>query len=352
MPEKRAKILKKFSAKRIIWPVLIGVGGLFGYMFYKDFDINAFDKISWTWTTSIFIFIALLMMVVRHFAYMYRIRVLVDKELSWWQCFDVIMLWEFASAATPSIVGGTTFALFLLYKEKVSAGRSTTIVLFTAFLDELFFMLIAPIFFLIVGTNVIFPNFENNELISLSNGFFYAFVVGYSALLVYTLLLAYGLLVNPKGFKKMLVKIFSIKLLRRWKDGIEKTSDDIVTASENLQHEDLNFWIKTFGATLASWSARFLVVNFMLLAFASIAGYDQIIIFARQIVMWVIMLVTPTPGSSGMAEVAFEAFLIDYTPQGLALAMALLWRILSYYPYLFLGVLVLPRWIKRVYTLN
>ena len=65
--------------------------------------------------------------------------------------------------------------------------------------------------------------------------------------------------------------------------------------------------------------------------------------------MWVILLVSPTPGGSGVAEYAFPIFLGDFIPPGLETALGLLWRLLSYYPYLFIGFIILPFWIRRVY---
>ena len=85
----------------------------------------------------------------------------------------------------------------------------------------------------------------------------------------------------------------------------------------------------------------------MILAFLPVS--DHFLIYGRQLVMWVIMLISPTPGGSGVAELAFSGFLGDFTG-GLAAAFALLWRLFSYYPYLFIGSVVLPSWLKRVYT--
>jgi glycosyltransferase 2 family protein len=65
--------------------------------------------------------------------------------------------------------------------------------------------------------------------------------------------------------------------------------------------------------------------------------------------MWVIMLISPTPGGSGVAEFVFSGFLSDFTPLGFAVVMAILWRLLSYYPYLFIGIIILPQWIKRTF---
>jgi hypothetical protein len=65
--------------------------------------------------------------------------------------------------------------------------------------------------------------------------------------------------------------------------------------------------------------------------------------------MWVIMLISPTPGGSGIAEYAFSVYLEEFIPRGLDGSLALLWRLVSYYPYLIIGVVLLPRWVRRVY---
>jgi glycosyltransferase 2 family protein len=66
--------------------------------------------------------------------------------------------------------------------------------------------------------------------------------------------------------------------------------------------------------------------------------------------MWIVMLVSPTPGGTGVAELTFLGFLREFVPNGLESALALLWRIITYYPYLFIGAIVLPKWIKRVFA--
>ena len=72
-------------------------------------------------------------------------------------------------------------------------------------------------------------------------------------------------------------------------------------------------------------------------------------VYARQLVMWVIMLISPTPGGTGVAEYMFSEFLGLYIVEGFSGVIALLWRLFTYYPYLFVGIIVLPGWIRRVY---
>ena len=65
------------------------------------------------------------------------------------------------------------------------------------------------------------------------------------------------------------------------------------------------------------------------------------------VVMGIIILLSPTPGGSGLAEFIFDDFLSLYIATGLAPALALLWRMMSYYPYIIVGVFLLPRWVRR-----
>ena len=87
---------------------------------------------------------------------MYRIRHLTNKHLSWRQSFEVITLWLFSSAVTPSTVGGAAVAVYLLKKKKLSVGQSATTSMLTVFLDQAVFAVIAPLFTLLVGSEEMF----------------------------------------------------------------------------------------------------------------------------------------------------------------------------------------------------
>ncbi len=99
-------------------------------------------------------------------------------------------------------------------------------------------------------------------------------------------------------------------------------------------------------ATFASWTARYSIVNCIILAFSNDGGHN-LVIYARQVVMGIIMLGSPTPRGSGIAEFMFSDFLGEFIPIGLAASLGLLWRLISYYPYLFIGAVILPRWVRK-----
>jgi len=113
------KVINSLRPSRIIFPILIGIG-VSGWLLYHNFNREAFSFVQFSWHTLLFIVIAFSMMLVRDVAYMYRIIILTDNRLSWKQAFNIIMLWEFSSAVSPSVVGGTAPAIFFLYKEGLS----------------------------------------------------------------------------------------------------------------------------------------------------------------------------------------------------------------------------------------
>jgi glycosyltransferase 2 family protein len=342
------EIIKNFRPGKIILPVLIGLGVVF-YLVISNFDREAYEQITWTGYTTLWIMLAVVMMCIRDIAYMYRIKVLSGNEITWRRSFPVIMLWEFSSAVTPTMIGGTALAFFILNKEKVKMGRSIAVVLTTSFLDELFFVLAVPLVFLFVGKANLFISLDSITIGTPTDagGIYYFFWLGYYIILGYTLLVAYALFINPRAVKWLLLKLFSLPLLRRWKQGAWQTGNDMIIASGEIKHQPAMYWVKSFGATIFSWTARYMVINCIIMAFIQHGWYENMIIYARQLVMWIILLVSPTPGASGIAEVIFSRFLGEMVPAGISDSLALLWRLISYYPYLFIGAIILPRWVKK-----
>jgi uncharacterized protein (TIRG00374 family) len=343
-------VLKTLKPAKIILPVLIGLG-VVAWFILREIDTEALGLLRFTWKTVLWLFIAWCFMIGRDLGYMIRIRILSGNELNWRQAFRVIMLWEFTSAVTPSTVGGTAVAVIFLNKEGISVGRSTAIVLATSFLDELYFVIMFPLILLAVGPKILFTTSLQGTGAALLNNLIYFAVIGYGIILAWVLLVGYGLFINPNGIRKTIVWFFRLPLLRRWSKSAEKAGDDIVSSSHELKHQGPVFWLKALTATFLSWTSRYWVVNAILVAFFTVN--DHFLIFARQLVTWIMMIISPTPGGSGFAELILSRYISDAIPvdsadvASIALAMAIIWRIISYYPYLIIGVSIVPGWIRR-----
>lgn len=343
-------LISKLKPGRIILPVVIGLG-IVAWFILREIDSDALSKLSFTWKSVFWLFVAWLCMACRDLGYIIRIRLLTDHDLTWMQAFRVIMLWEFTSAITPSTVGGTAVAVVFLNKEGISVGRSTSVVLATSFLDELYFVLMLPLILLIVGGSALFTTSHQVTGASILNELVLITVIGYGVILIWVLFVGYGLFFNPEGIRKLILSFFRLPVIRRWHESAVKAGDDIVQSSRELKKRPASFWLKAGIATFLSWTARYWVVNAILLAFFSIS--DHLLIFARQLVTWIMMIISPTPGGSGFAELIMSRYISDLIPadpayaSSLALAMAIIWRIISYYPYLVVGALLLPGWIAR-----
>lgn len=342
------KIKKYFSRERIFFALLIGIA-LTLWLVLRNFDIEPYRQIEWKRSSLFWFLAAILLMIGRDLGYILRLRILSDKKLSFRQCLEISLLWEFASAISPSAIGGTAVALILMAQERLETGRTTAIVLITSFLDEVFFISMVPLVFLIVGVENVFPLLDPESIRTVVNtgSLKLLFWTGYSILFAWTVFLAVGILVNPKIARMFILGLFSFPLLRRWRRQSVVWGRDMVIAAQEFKHKSYKFWLKAYGATFLSWTSRYLVVNALLMMFSPVD--DHILAYGRQLVMWVILLVSVTPGASGIAEIIFPAFMGDFLPDPqIANGVAVLWRFLSYYPYIIIGAFVLPIWLRRV----
>ena len=332
------KIFETLNPNKVWVPVLIGIGIVF-LMFYLDPSVNAktlssvFDASIWGILLAVFVILG------RDLGYIYRIREITDRQLTWTRALYVIILWEFASAVTPSVVGGTAVAVFILNKEGIKLGK-------TAILDNLFFVIGAPIILFLAKGNI-FPVSRVMEM-KLGKSLEVLFWTSYGLYALYSIVMAAALFFRPRVFKWVLLKLYSIKWLRKWKHSANEYGNQIIEASKELIGKNYKYWLPIIGATIFIWSSRYLMLNSLIGAYESLTISEHVIIFARQVIMWIVMMISPTPGSSGTAEFFFAQFFTQFL-SGYTFVTSILWRLLSYYPYLLLGAIFLPRWIKQVF---
>jgi len=304
---------------------------------------DALSAINWNSRTLLWLGLALLFMIGRDLFYILRIRLLTKKELTWKSSFFVIMLWEFASALSPGVAGGAAVAMFILKREKIALGRSTAIVLITTFFDNLFYIVLIPFVFLFIGQADLFPK-ETTSSLTIQ----WVFWIGFSVILILSLFLFTAIFLAPQLAGKLLELACRLPLLNKLRDRARQTGKDIIIASNEFKKERLSYWIKIFLVTCGSWISRYLVINAVLQAFLEIGWLDHILILGKQLVLWLFMLISPTPGASGVAEYAFGELLSGFSSSALLLAtMAIIWRLISYFPYLFIGAILLPKWLSK-----
>lgn len=285
------------------------------------------------------------LVLIRDCGYVLRLRWLSNHELSWRKAIETTVLWEFASAITPGIVGGGAVAIWGLHRQGMTAGRSTALVFSTALLDELFYILAVPPLLFLLGDAVAPEDFDS----TIGWGVFW---VGWGSMLMLAGIIALGLFVAPETTHRTIGWLAQRNWLSRWSEGITQFADDLKLSAREMQSLPLKLWVSAFGATMMSWTARFLtLVAVMAMVVAPLGALDPLTIVARQLVMWVYLLISPTPGSSGVAEWLLGAFFEPWFALSASLvapAMTMLiWRMATHFIYLLLGVLVIPGWLRR-----
>lgn len=337
---------KTFAAWKVVLPVVIGITVVALMIWHdakKEDFVDVIRSINFTPRTVLFIIVAFLFMFGRDFGLTWRFRALTDHKLTWLRAYKVDMLCEFTSCVTPSAVGGSSLGMVFLWTQGINFGRATTLMMTTLFLDELFFVVSCPIVALLTPAADLYASGAT----SFSHGIKYTFWIIYAVLFAWTLILFLGIIVKPLWIRSVLVKICSIKFLKRWQNSAASLGESMIATSKELKSKKFGFWLEVFGGTALSWMSRYLVVNALFLAFIPSDDPYAWVIFARQLVIWVVLMVSPTPGGSGLSEWLFSEYYGDLvTTAGMALILAVFWRLISYYLYLIIGSIIVPSWLK------
>lgn len=173
------------------------------------------------------------------------------------------------------------------------------------------------------------------------------FYVGYAVFLIYTLLMLYGLFGKPEVIKFLFVQITKLFFLKKLRGAAEKQGDELIMAAAQIKNLPKSYWIKAIIATIIVWLARYGIVNCLIMAVNPLAWEQNYYILARHVLIWIMLILGFTPGAAGIAEYSFQAFFRNFAGDATAI-IAVVWRLLTYYPYLLVGTLILSLWLRRV----
>jgi len=327
---------------KMLLPVAIGIGVVV-WLFHDDFNPEVFSKFQFSWRTGLAVFAAVAFVIGRDFGLSWRFHTIAGGDLSWRRAVKVDLMCAFTSAITPSVVGGSALAIFYLNREGIKVGRAMALTLTTLFLDELFFVIFCPLLVFMIPDAELFGS-GSSEAFNVSIRVVFWLV--YAGIVVWTAILFAGIIWKPQAVAALMHKIFALKFLRRWQPAVDRTAGNMVETSHFVKEASVGWWSKVFGATVVSWFSRYLVVNALFWGFVPAAS--GLLVFGRQFVVWVVLMVSPTPGGSGISEWLFTNYYGDIIGNlSVALIIALIWRVLSYYVYLLAGCCLLPSYFSK-----
>lgn len=275
------------------------------------------------------LFLAIGVSVLRIYLGAARLKLFSDGQLSWPGAFRLILSWDFASAVTPSTIGGAPVATYAMTREGVSLGKSTIVMMFGVLLDHIWYSIAVPILLI---TGLYFEVIP--EEAGLVGGV--TMVLIYLALIGYGGLLTYGLLVNPSSLKSIVNQIFRLPLLRRVREKAMVEAENLEAHSNQIRSKPKSYFMKAFGLTFAMWLCRIALPVIVIL---SLLPANEILLVLRSLAMHLSFVAVPTPGGSGGVEGLFVLFLGPLIDRAAFIGLAVfLWRMISYYISIGLGM--------------
>jgi len=345
--DQEQKILDSIKISRIILPVFIGLG-VVAFLIWKQWDTEIIAQIDWKTNTIFWLSIAIFLYVIRHMFYAWRLRVLSDKLFSWWKCIELVFIWEFSSAVSPTSIGGSAVALFFLSQEKLSAAKTVSVIVYTMIVDTIFFLLTLPLLFYFLGPQVLRPNAITYGDLQGYGFSFWAVILFMSS---YGLVFFYGIFVKPQWLKRFLLWLSTRKILKRFSKGLRNIALDVVTTSKEISQKPFSYHLQVFTSSFGAWVTRFLAINCIIIALVNnipLDFWNQLLLYGRGEAMHTLVQFSPTPGGAGVTELLFEGFYSDFIPGGIAIIVALIWRLITYYPYLLIGAIIIPNWVRKI----
>ena len=284
------------------------------------------------------IFIAIAVTILKVWFFAAKIRVLSDKAISFMASARIALSWDFASAVTPSTIGGAPVATYTMTREGIPLGRSSAIMLYSVMLDQFWSALAVPII-LISG---IFYEVVPDEIGLVGTATMFLI---YTGLLLYGALLSYGLLVNPKAIKKVIKAIFRLPILRRYSESVNAEAENLESYSHELRKKPMNFVLKAFFYTTMNWLCK---VALPVIVVLSLLPGPEILLVLRSLAMNLAFLIIPTPGGSGGVEGLFVLFLGPLIDRAAFIGLSVfVWRVITYYFSLGIGIMVMLWYVNR-----
>lgn len=337
------KALKILNPKSVLIPILVAIG-LVIYLLLQDDELANDTIAAFSSLTPIILLWALIVLGAKDLLNTIRLRFISASDFGLSSALRVVLLWEFAIAVTPPVLGATGVLVFIIFKEGASFAKALAFTLLLATFDNLFFITATPLSVLIHGEAFLPQTALFAE--TLDQSVSQLFWLSYGLIVYYTVFMLCAILFIPQLVRRLVQWVMNLKWLKKWEPNVMSQMDDLIMVSKILRGKKPLFWVGLVGLSYAVWILKYSLVNILVIG-ADVEGeINHVLLLSRHLAMWVFMLVSPAPGNAGVAEFVFPTFFEEFLGNK-NFAIGLLWRAFSYYPYLVLGAFLLPRWLSR-----
>ncbi|MFT8393369.1 MAG: lysylphosphatidylglycerol synthase transmembrane domain-containing protein [Liquorilactobacillus ghanensis] len=299
--------------------------------------------LNWRW-----LLVAMASMLISYFLEAIVVKILLQRETMEFPLRSAVripLIEQLFNGITPFSSGGQPAQLFALIQSGVDAGRATSVLLMK-FVVYQSMIVINFIIALFIGFH-----FVASKMHALSLFFLFGFLIHF-AVIVGLLLVMYWY-----SFTRKLVGVF-FKLLRCFSHSVRIDHWEMVLDEKinNFYQESLRLkrdsWLllKIGLITLIKLLFYYIVPYFILLALGE-KNVSLLLVTTFHILIVMVISLFPIPGGSGGAEYSFSTIFSSFITNSSKLVLAmLLWRLLTYYLGILLGMIALvvrPQKVKQ-----
>ncbi len=318
--------------KRLIPIILIGIIGNIIFAVYTS-EENLLDALS-EFSPGWFI-IAIIISLIPWLGHSIRTVIwsrFLHFPVSFKDSLRISIAHDLGGAITPTVVGGTPIKFGLLVNKGVPAGSAGMIVLLQVLEDLVFLISSLPL-------SIYFGGGLGNPAVS---NLYES--IGTLSIHLWWLIPALALLVVTTRFvyrnKKKSVSVENgTSFWQKVKKRIGEAWSDFTKAGAMILKGGKLRFLLTAAMMYMEWSCRFAIP--IALVYSLGIDADPFQLFFLHWIVWLTMLITPTPGASGGAEAVFYFLFIPFIPESLIGILITGWRFVSYYFMMLIGAVIL-----------
>lgn len=338
-----AKDTSRITISNVVWPLLLSLAVL-GGIGYFTFDVEAFRQIV-RHLNGWLLVAAGGTVILRALFGGWRLHYFARGQLSFSGSIRSQLAWDFFAYVTPSTIGGGPFAaVFMARDRNLPLGEATSIILFSMLVDQICFALTIPALMLCAVYVDVFPR-------TLGAVGYWTLVLFFLGFMVWVSIFAYSTLLRPHLLEKLVERLFRLKWLRRFRERALSIVGDLQHRSRILRSQPVKFYVKGFGLTLMPWINRYLLSLFII--WSVYPRVDKWLVFLRSTALNLGSIALPTPGGSGGVEGLYVLFLgPPLIPESLVAPTLLVWRFMSYYLFIVVGIFITVRYLQKSIDLS
>lgn len=292
-----------------------------------------------------FLIICLLCFVLMSFGETLKFVVLtksVSGKCQWSISFKTATYGRYYDSITPLSLGGEPYQAYYLTKHGFTAGQSMTITLgkHNVWLITYVFFVTVILILRSVASPLLDQYSVGSTVVSAACWIGYAANAG---LMLFMIFMCINRKIGSKlvgGVLKLLCKMKIVKNYDKAYASVMKVVDDFQKGIKYFLKSPVTFTLSIL-VSLATFVINYCIPFFIFCTFNGFDGGYWFYIMSTCVVIDLAASFIPLPGGTGMAELSFSALFTSLFLDGRLFWAMLLWRLLTYYGYIFQGLFVL-----------